>query len=155
MIKIERASAADCDAIAALVASLAQTYILPEFDAKAREHFLAANSSENIQQLLAQGFVYHLALAGDELIGLVGMRAHSHLYHLFVAKSHHRQGLARQLWLTARDHALANGNSGCFTVNSSNYAIAVYRAFGFQQTAELQQHLGVWYTPMQLQLVSA
>jgi predicted GNAT family N-acyltransferase len=82
------------------------------------------------------------------LAGVVGIRDHTHLYHLFVDKSAHEQGLGKQLWQVARDHCLALKGDTKFTVNSSNHALAFYQKLGFKATGPAFSKMGIVSTPM-------
>lgn len=94
----------------------------------------------------------HAGTMGAEIIGCIGMRNHSHLYHLFIAETRQGQGLAHKLWQQALDFCEVQGNAGCYTVNSSNNAVAVCQALGFVRTGPVQQMHGVWFNPMQLDM---
>ena len=78
---------------------------------------------EAIAGYLDSGYRYHVAeTVGGEIVGVVALRNHAHLYHLFVAEDFQRHGIGRSLWKAAMAEALAHGNSGEFTVNSSRFA---------------------------------
>ena len=139
---------ADIPAVAALLESLAREHITQEFQSDAKALFLAKNNEKSIRQFVADGFRYHVAEVDDRLIGFVGVRDNSHLYHLFVANDFQRQGVGRRLWDVARAECAAAGNSRRFTVNSSNNAVPVYERLGFVRTAPMQNNEGVLYNPM-------
>jgi GNAT superfamily N-acetyltransferase len=80
------------------------------------------------------------------------MRERSHLFHLFVDQRWQRQGVARRLWEVAQSAAIEGGPLAAFTVNSSNFAIPVYEAFGFVRTAPVQCVKGLYFNPMALPL---
>ena len=141
---------ADIPAVAALLESLAQEHIIQEFESDAKALFLENNNEKRIRQFVADGFRYHVAEVDDRLIGFVGVRDNSHLYHLFVANDFQRQGLGRHLWDVARAECTAAGNPGRFTVNSSNNAVPIYERLGFARTAPMQNKDGVLYNPMVL-----
>jgi GNAT superfamily N-acetyltransferase len=142
----------DIRAVAALLEHLARRSITAEFSEQAQTRFLLANNASAIAGFVAQGFRYHVAEAGGELAGFVGVRNNAHLYHLFVAETMQGKGVARQLWTVAMDACLRAGNPGRFTVNSSNHAVPVYEAFGFTRSAPTQDDAGVLYNPMVLDL---
>jgi GNAT superfamily N-acetyltransferase len=146
---------ADIPAAARLLRDLAREFIVNEFSAEAASTFLRENDEEGICGYVARGHVYHVADTGAELAGFIAVRDGSHLFHLFVARHWHGHGVARRLWDVARARALAAGNSGVFTVNSSKVARPVYEAFGFVPTAPLQCKHGIWFHPMQLTLATA
>jgi GNAT superfamily N-acetyltransferase len=142
----------DIPAVAGLLHALALEFIVHEASVEEASTFLRENDEQGVRGFIARGFVYHVAVEGDELAGFVAVRERSHLYHLFVGKRWQRQGLARRLWDVARNTALAAGNGGTFTVNSSNLAVPVYESFGFVRTAPMQCVRGVPFNPMQLML---
>ena len=91
-----------------------------------------------------------MAEISGELVGVAGIRDAAHLYHLFVAESFQGRGIAAQLWEIASREALADGNPGRFTVNSSPYARALYERLGFVATGEPQVKDGIAFLPMEL-----
>ncbi len=153
-MQIRQATTSDAKNIADLIKVLALQFITPGFSVEATQHFLNANNQAAIESFFEQGFVYFVAESaganGVELMGCIGMRNHSHLYHLFIAEACQGQGLARKLWQQAMSYCEAHGNAGSYTVNSSNNAVTVYQALGFVRTAPMQQMHGVWFNPMQL-----
>jgi GNAT superfamily N-acetyltransferase len=140
----------DIPAVAQLLQVLATRYILHECAPEAATHFLGENSEAGLRAFIAQGHVYHVAVGESGLAGFVAMRERSHLFHLFVADAFQRRGLARELWETARDTAIAAGGDGGFRVNASNMAVPVYAAFGFVRSAPMQSKHGLFYNPMTL-----
>lgn len=151
-LRIREATGDDAPAISALALSLARFFLADPEDPGAAESFFRTLAPEAIAASLAGGrFRYHLAEVDGALAGVVGMRDHSHLFHLFVAEPFHRRGIGRRLWEAARDAALAAGNPGRFTVNSSLSALEVYRGFGFQPAGEPLRKDGIAFVPMQLE----
>lgn len=151
---IRPANVSDAERIAALIARVAGRFILPEFSAQGRERILAAHRPESIAQRMESGFEYHVAEAAGEIVGVVGMRDGSHLYHLFVAEEHQGRGLGRALWEHAKAQCLRRGRPAAFTVNSSRYAVPVYARFGFVVAAPEQEVDAVRFVPMRLELPS-
>ncbi|RVU31957.1 GNAT family N-acetyltransferase [Rheinheimera riviphila] len=153
LMQIRQATTSDAKVISNLIKGLALQFITPEFTAAATQHFLSSNNQAAIEGFFEQGFVYFVAESaganGVELIGCIGMRNHSHLYHLFINEAWQGQGLARKLWQHAMSYCEDHGNPGSYTVNSSNNAVPVYQALGFVRTAPMQQMHGVLFNPMQ------
>ncbi|GAB3450250.1 GNAT family N-acetyltransferase [Massilia solisilvae] len=145
---------ADIPAVARLFRAAALEFIVHESPPEGAANFLRENDEEGLRGFVRQGHVYHVALADGELAGFVAVRELTHLFHLFVDKRWHGQGVARRLWEVARRAALDAGNPGFFTVNSSNHALPVYAAWGFVPTAERQFTKGLYYTPMRLEPVA-
>jgi len=143
---------ADIPVAAALLRHAAEEFILHESTPENAARFLAEQGEDGLRRFIAAGYVYHVALVDGELAGFIGIRGRSHIYGLYVDKRWQRRGIARRLWDTARAAALA-GAAGVhpreFTVNASNYAVALYEAFGFERTAPTQVGM-VRYNPMRL-----
>ncbi len=150
-LAIRAATAADAPAISALVLSLARYFLADPERPEAAEDFFSTISPEAIAGYIESGrFRYHLAEAAGELAGAVAIRDGAHLYHLFIAERFHRRGLATRLWEHARAEALAGGNPGRFTVNSSLFAVPLYERLGFTASGAAMVNNGVAYQPMEL-----
>jgi ribosomal protein S18 acetylase RimI-like enzyme len=151
---------ADIPAAAALLRRAAEEFILHESTPEGAARFLAEQGEDGLRRFIADGYVYHVAVVDGELAGFIGIRGRSHVYGLYVDKRWQRRGIARRLWDTARAVALAGvasvdpvehsgAHPGEFTVNASNYAVALYEALGFERTAPMQVGI-VRYNPMRL-----
>lgn len=149
---LREATTADAESIGHLVRELSEKTITKAFSPAGREALLASLTTEKIAERLESDYRYHVAESQGEIIGVVGIRDNKHLYHLFVAQSHQRQGLARKLWETAMALCLQAGNTGEFTVNSSHYAVPVYEKFGFVVQSGPIEKAGIVSIPMKLVL---
>jgi GNAT superfamily N-acetyltransferase len=151
-ITIRHATPDDAEPISALITALAPSFFLADpDDVEAAAPFFDKVTPATIRDYLASDrYRYHVAGRGGELVGVIGMRDHTHLFHLVVAEQVHRQGVATRLWHEAKRVAEAAGNSGRFTVNSSRYAVPVYERFGFLVTGPEQHKNGLVFVPMAL-----
>lgn len=147
---ISLASERDAAAISRLVTHLAEKYIAAELSDEGAKTLLRGFTPEAFGGYLTGDYRYHVARCGPEIVGVVATFEDHHLFHLFVAESHQRQGLARQLWETARIACLEAGASGNFTVNSSRYAIGLYEKLGFVASSPPVERNGVRFLPMKL-----
>ena len=140
-------SPADAEAIAGLIASF-QSELTDDPSGAGAEEYLASVSVQAEREYLAsERYGYLLAYSDSQLAGFIAIRDGSHLFHLFVERSHQRQGVARRLWEQALDELCA-GSDGGFTVNSSLSAVPVYQAFGFTPAGSLQSMHGISFLPM-------
>lgn len=88
---------------------------------------------------------FYGAFDGETLVGVLCMRAPQHIAGFFVDAAYHRRGIGRKLFeAMRRDYA-----QQVFTVNSSPYAVEVYRHLGFVPTDDEQSVDGLRFTPMQ------
>ncbi|WP_455221178.1 GNAT family N-acetyltransferase [Kaarinaea lacus] len=151
-MKIREAETKDAAAISHLATVLSEKYITPEFTETVAESFLVSLTPSSIKTNMNNGFRYHVAESDDRIIGIIGIKQGSHLYHLFVDEAYQKQGIARQLWYVARDACIAAGNNKEFTVNSSRYALGFYEKLGFVAQSAPQERNGVVAIPMKLTL---
>lgn len=88
----------------------------------------------------------------DQIIGVIGTRDDLHVSLMFVDRNHHHQGIARALFNTVLADLKSRqpGKPFVMTVNSSPYAVDVYRRFGFEATAPEQVNKGIRFVPMKL-----
>ncbi|MBC3875861.1 GNAT family N-acetyltransferase [Undibacterium sp. LX15W] len=150
-MQIRPAHIDDADIISHLVHSVVSYFTIHPDGRGAEQFFDTITPLAMAQRLQSTQFQYWVALNTEQqIIGAIGIRDNTHLYHLFIAPEQHRKGYAKQLWLHAKQAALARGNPGEFTVNSSLYAEKMYRGFGFVPTAEKQEMHGLAFIPMRL-----
>src|SRR5580765_1349539 len=128
----------DAEAIAGLIASF-QSELTNDPSGVGAEEYLASVSEQAEREYLAsERYRYLLAYSDSKLAGFIAIRDGSHLFHLFVVRSHQRQGIARRLWEQALEKLCVPNSDGCFTVNSSISAVPVYQAFGFVPAGPIQ-----------------
>ena len=85
------------------------------------------------------------AFEEDALLGVIATRSEgSHIALFFVRKDYDRQGVGRKLF----EHILSANNSNSITVNSSPYAVKIYRKLGFVDLDSEQLTHGLRYIPM-------
>lgn len=150
MLQIRLATLNDATAISQLVYSLSEKYIASDLSETGARNLLSSMESSAIASYLSSEYRYHVAEDEGGIVGVVATRDNKHLYHLFVAESHQRRGLARALWRVAWEACVAISNPGEFTVNSSRYALPFYEKLGFIQVGPEENREGVIYTPMKL-----
>ena len=143
-------SPADAEAIAALIASF-QSELTDDPSGAGAEQFLASVSQDAEREYLSsERYGYLVAYSPSQLAGFIAIRDRSHLFHLFVARSHQREGIARRLWDQALKDLCASNAEGVLTVNSSLAAVPVYQAFGFVPAGPIQSAHGISFLPMHI-----
>lgn len=112
----------------------------PEYSAEGIAEFKRAlDDADQVSRMNFYG-----AFAGNELVGVLAMRKPQHIGLFFVAEEYHRRQIGRQLFEAMR----RDYEKQVFTVNSSPYAVEVYRRLGFAPTNTEQVKNGIRYTPM-------
>jgi len=141
-------SPTDAEAIAGLIASF-QSELTDDPSGAGAEKYLASVSVQAEREYLgSERYLYLLAYSDSQLAGFIAIRDGSHLFHLFVERSHQRQSIARRLWERALQELCVPGSDGNFTVNSSLLAVPVYQAFGFVPAGSIQSMHGISFLPM-------
>ncbi|MDH3646588.1 MAG: GNAT family N-acetyltransferase [Gammaproteobacteria bacterium] len=152
MITVKAAGRKDARAISELMVPVAKAQIAREFVAEGQEALLSGMTPAALEQNMLQGYPYYVAFDQEPLVGVIGMRGYSHVYHLFVAEEMQHQGVGRKLWDRASRDSLAAINLSEFTVYSSRYAEAFYHRLGFRRTGDEKERQGVIAIPMRLLL---
>ena len=153
-MKIRLATKEDSDAISEILITLTKKFIVTGFTGEGVKNILHSMRQEAIAYYFDQGYRYHVGEIENSVIGVVGTRDNSHLYHLFVEEPHQGNGYSRELWEVAKAVCIAEGNSGLFTVNSSLNAQEVYKSWGFVPIGGIRESGGVKDIPMKLVPVS-
>lgn len=151
-LEIRDATTEDAECISNLVCQLSEKYIANEFTSEGKETLLDSMTPAAIKKHMRSGFRYHVAEVENQLVGVVGFKDNKHLYHLFVDENYQRQGVASDLWQHAKQVCFDEGNPGEFTVNSSKYAMEVYKALGFVTQSGPMEKNGVIFIPMKLSI---
>lgn len=116
---------------------------VPEYSQEGIDEF--KKTLENMEALRHMPF--YGAFHGGELVGVLAMRQVQHISLFFVKEAWHRQGVGRLLF----DAMRRDYTDQVFTVNSSPYAVEVYRHLGFVPTDTEQLTNGIRYTPMRFE----
>lgn len=118
-----------------------QTFEAPDYTPQGAETFYASIHDEDY---LARLRIYG-AFEGDTLIGMLATRSGGmHIALFFVRGAYHQQGVGRGFFLSA----CRENPTGQMTVNSSPYALEIYRHLEFCETDAQQTVDGICYTPM-------
>ncbi|MEI2454964.1 GNAT family N-acetyltransferase [Lysobacter firmicutimachus] len=143
------ATAADAEAISALVLASAQHWIFPLCDVDGRAVLAASMGTEATRERLLAGHAYLVAETEGRIVGVAALRLPAHLYNLFVDDRFQRRGIARRLWSGLRAHPLLKDAwPAQITVNASRHSVGVYLRLGFEAQGEEQTRGGIPSTPM-------
>jgi GNAT superfamily N-acetyltransferase len=137
MIKIRKTVVSDAEKISELIHSLMHLFLVNP-DGKGAEKFLQMITPAGLTELMALPNVNYLLGEEDGVFcGVVAVRNHSHLQHLYIEPSFQGRGIGKYLWEFARDQAVAAGNAGQFTVNAVLSAIPFYLRMGFESVGDV------------------
>jgi ribosomal protein S18 acetylase RimI-like enzyme len=136
--------------ISELIVSLMEAFVVPGADLS---QFLDSLSpAAEAGYLRDARYWYRIALVDDDFAGVIALRDHSHLLHLFVKPRLQRQGIGLALWQEAVTH-LRQARTQAITLRSAPDAIGFYEKLGFQREGGILVTHGVRVQPMRLMLV--
>lgn len=124
-----------------LVWAVFQEFEAPEYSQQGIDEFKRTID----RQAEYMTFAMYGAFEKDNLLGVIATRNEgSHIALFFVRKEYHGQGIGRRLF----EHILSLCENSFITVNSSPYAVNIYRRLGFVETDTEQLTNGIRYVPM-------
>ena len=120
----------------------------PQYEPEGVAEFQNFIQPENIADKADIGEMHlYGAFLDDALRGVLAERGAGHISLLFVQKEFHRQGISRAL-VQYYVKLCKEAGVKCITVNSSPYAVEIYRRLGFTETGTEQTKNGIRFTPM-------
>ena len=124
----------------ALVWEVFSEFEAPEYSKEGVRAFRAALDDGERNKAMA----FYGAFSAAELIGVLAVRKPQHIGYFFVKAEYQRKGVGRALFETM----CLDFERKEFTVNSSSYAVEIYRKLGFEPTGAEQVESGIRYAPM-------
>lgn len=140
-MKIEKLNFENHEKALELVLSVFMQYEAPEYSEQGIKTFKDFINSEKA----IDGLQLYGAFKEEEIVGVIATRNNgNHIALFFVYGKYHRQGIGRKLFETI----IKESTAPKITVNSSPYAVEVYKKLGFVPDSEEQLADGLRYTPM-------
>ena len=122
----------------------------PDYAVEGVEHFKTFIQPDALKlRLTNKGFFILGAFLGEILVGVLAVRDFSHISLLFVDKAYPDHGIAKRLFQEALRHCTELKHDITeITVNSSPYAVEIYRKLGFAAVGEQTTRDGITFVPM-------
>lgn len=140
MISIRKLESEEYQEALDLAWSVFLRFEAPEYSKEGIEEF--RNSLKNPE--FVRKLTFFGAFEKRKLIGVLAMRPPQHISLFFVKEEYHGRGIGRKLFEGMKQEY----GKVEFTVNSSPYAVAIYKKLGFIPTDTEQITNGIRYTPM-------
>ena len=132
-----------------LVWKVFEEFEAPDYSDEGVQEFKNFIVPENyIDKILKSELIMWGCFIDTKIVGIITIRPPCHIALLFVDKTFHRKGIARSLFNTVLDHYKKTSEYTEMTVNSSPYALEVYRRLGFVDTDTEQLKNGIRFVPM-------
>lgn len=138
---IREAKVSDAETLSLLTKSLTP-FLFDEKLPKWFENELSIKSFED--RISSSEYKHFLYEKEGNVLGFIAIKNKNHIYHLFVDKKYHKQGIANRLWESVKtDFDVTD-----MIVNASLYAVKAYEALGFEICDEQKQYLQLKFQPM-------
>lgn len=106
-----------------------------------------------IKERLTAGSLILVAKEDETIAGVIEIRDGSHIPLFFVKDEFQGKGLGHRLFRKAvKKNAELNPSVEVLTVNSSPYAVDIYKSMGFRNAAAMQVKSGIMYYPMEYKI---
>jgi len=149
---IRKLNIADLPEAIELVWKVFVEFEAPDFSDEGIKEFKSGLGFPEMQEKLQKcEWIFWGCFMGNQLVGMAATRQPCHISLLFVDKDFHKQGIAKALIKTALKSYKEAGHNAV-TVNSSPYAVEIYKRMGFEATDTEQVIKGMRFTPMTKEL---
>ena len=151
--KIKPLNASDLAEAVDLIRRVFMEFVAPDCSPRGVEEFETFIELKSLRDKLSRSEIIFWGAydRGGNLAGTIAGQSPGHIKYLFVEKRYHRQGIAQALLDMLRNHFHALGGR-TLTVNSSPYAMEVYKKIGFRAVGPEKIVNGIKFTPMKAYL---
>jgi len=141
-------------AVCALVTRVFNEFVAPDYSDDGVEEFLKYVEPNSLLARSQENHFVLIATLLEEIVGMIEVRDHSHISLLFVDKRFQRIGIGKELLRKSLEVCFSHKQGlSQISVNSSPYAVEVYRKLGFRRQGPRQTVQGICFDPMVLDLV--
>lgn len=140
--------------ICELILDCFNEFVAPGYSQKGIEEFCKYVNPAALSNRLknSESFVI-MACYNEQVVGVMEVRSFNHISLLFVKKEHHKKGIAKMLLQHSIEKCKQfNPSLKEIDINSSPYAVDIYKKMGFIQTDNEQVINGIRFIHMVLKL---
>ena len=146
-------AAEDSGKVHELVKKVFDRFVAQTFDQEGIEQFYEIINPELILRRREENHFGLIAEVNKDIVGVIEIKANSHISLLFVEEKFQNRAIARSLMEKTIDLCLQNKpNLTEISVNSSPNAVEIYEKLGFEQTGPEELFKGIRFVPMVLKL---
>jgi GNAT superfamily N-acetyltransferase len=141
------------DKVHKLIKKTFDKYIAHEYSEEGIIEFEKYIGKDNLLRRQYQEHFIIVAVGGDNIVGVIEVRKPNHISIFFVDERHQGKGIGKILCNKAIEKCKKeNSQIEHITVNSSPYAVCIYKKLGFKPTQSEKVKNGIRYVPMELSL---
>ncbi len=136
-----------------LIKEVYDEYVAIDYPEEGNRTFYSFISEDAILERMKNKNFMICAKSGGAIIAAHEIRDKNHIALFFVKKEYHNMGIGRSLF----DHSLTMIKNRypeieVITVNSSPYALNIYKKMGFIQKSEICRQNGIKFYPMEFRI---
>jgi len=136
--------------VSIMIKEVFNKYISPDYTKEGIAQFNSFVDEGTIRERLTAGSLILVAKEDDTIAGIIEIREGSHIPLFFVKEGFQGKGLGQRLFRKAvKKNSEMNPSVEVLTVNSSPYAVDIYKSMGFRNSAAMQVKSGIRYYPME------
>jgi GNAT superfamily N-acetyltransferase len=147
-LKIRKIKKGEEKQICRMILDVFDEFIAPDYCVEGIKEFRQYVNPELITQRLQINCLIYVAEVENNIAGVLELRDNNHISLLFVKKQYQNQGIAKELVGKATAVCIKN-NGGKLEVNSSPYAVNIYKRLGFITTDWEKTVDGIRFTAME------
>ena len=125
-------------------------FVAHEYPQEGIDTFKEFIQPEELQKMIENEKIFMLGCFDlEKLVGAVAIMDFCHVSLLFVDKEYQCKGIAKALFAKGLELCIQKNPKICeMTVNSSIYAVPIYKKLGFNTTGEPTTNNGITFVPM-------
>jgi GNAT superfamily N-acetyltransferase len=151
-LKIRKIRKSEIKQVCRLVLEVFDEFIAPDYCVEGIKEFRQYINPELIEQRLKINCIAYVAEIENVIVGVLEIRDYNHISLLFVKKHHQNQGIAKALIAKAVTISLKN-KAKKLEVDSSPFAVNIYKRLGFVETAWEKTIDGIRFTSMEKNII--
>ena len=130
-----------------LVRKVYDEFVSNENNTQGNSIFYDFIKPEKAQKRLSEISFAIVAKVNTRICGIIEVKNNNHICLLFVKKNLHKHGIAKAMFKLAIDKCIQNKRN-YIDVNSSLYAVPIYKKLGFRKTENRKLINGIQFVPM-------
>lgn len=150
---LRKARLRDVPIVCRLIIDSFNLFIGEGYSDEGKEEFYRFVNPLSVEERMKEDNQMIVAQVKEDIVGVIDRRSISHISLFFVDENYLRHGIGKKL-LNRAIESIRNTDSEVeyITVNSSPYALEIYRRLGFETTSDEQVVNGIRFIPMRMKI---
>lgn len=152
-MEIKHLSEAEINEYIALVLNVYNKFVAPDYSEEGNNTFYNYLTYDAVFKRYKSGNIMLVAKNKDEISGVLEVRGNDHISLFFVKRKYMHMGIGKMLFAYyLNELKVEKCEVEKITVNSSPYAVEIYKKMGFVEISSLQEKDGIKFIEMSSQI---